>query len=95
MSGLAISPEPVRTSATASFTLSDSASVTVTIRDAKGATVRTLLSSASRPAGSVAAAWDRKNARGQRVKAGSYTVAVDALSQSGARSAASAAFTVA
>lgn len=93
--GLAISPEPVRTSATASFTLSDAATVTVAIRDAKGATVRTLLSSASRPAGSVTVTWDRKNARGQRVKAGGYTIAVEAVSGSGARSAKSVAFTVA
>lgn len=95
VSSLAISPEPVRTSATTSFDLSDAAGVTVAIRDAKGATVRTLLSSAGRAAGTVTATWDRKNGRGQRVKAGTYTVVVDAVAESGARAAASVAFAVA
>lgn len=88
-----MSPTPVKSSATASFTLSSAATVTVTIRDAKGALVRTLLS-ASRPAGAVTVTWDRKNASGQRVKGGTYIAAVDARDATGAGAAASRAFAV-
>src|SRR5207253_2412502 len=53
MSGFTVSPQPVTKSGTVSFNLSAPASVTVRILDAGGTVVRTLLSSASKPAGAV------------------------------------------
>ena len=94
VSALTMNPSPVKTTGTASFTLSVAASVTLTIRDAKGAVVRTLLSSASKPSGGVAVAWDRKNTAGQRVKAGTYTAVVDAADATGTHAAASRSFSV-
>jgi hypothetical protein len=89
-----MNPSPVKASGTASFTLSAPATVTVTIRDAKDMLVRTLLSSAGKPSGTVAVAWDRKNTAGQRVKAGTYKAVVDAVDATGAHAAASRSFSV-
>jgi len=77
VSGLAVSPTPVSKSGTVSFTLSQHATVTVTIRDSAGKDVRQLLTNAS-ASGSVASTWDRKDATGRRVKAGGYSAVVTA-----------------
>jgi flagellar hook assembly protein FlgD len=66
----------------------------VSIKDAKGNTVRTLLQGASEPGGQVSAKWDRKNSAGQRVKGGTYKVTVDAVDASGQHAAVSASFSV-
>ena len=78
VSSLAMNPSPVVKSGTASFTLSAPASVTVRILAADGSVVRTLLSGASRAAGGVSVAWDRKDASGRRAKPGAYSVSVSA-----------------
>jgi hypothetical protein len=94
VSGLAMSPAPVKTGGTASFSLSAPATVTLVVRDAKGNLVRTLLSSVPEQAGAITASWDRKNAASQRVKSGTYTLVVDAADASGSHVTASAAFSV-
>jgi hypothetical protein len=94
LSSLAMSPNPVKTSGTASFSLSAAAAVTVVIKDGKGNTVRTLLQDTAEAGGQVSAKWDRKNALGQRVKSGAYTVAVDALDAYGQHASTSASFSV-
>jgi 5-hydroxyisourate hydrolase-like protein (transthyretin family) len=94
VAGLAVSPSPVKTSGTASFSLSAAAAVTVSIKDGKGNTVRTLLKGAAEAGGQVSTKWDRKNAAGQRVKSGTYTVTVDALDSFGQHAATSASFSV-
>jgi hypothetical protein len=92
VSNLAMNPNPVKTTGTASFSLSGAASVTASIRDSKGNLVRTLLQGAAKPSGTSSVAWDRRNSAGQKVKAGSYTLVVDATDSSGAHATASAAF---
>ena len=94
ISSLSVSPQPVSKSGTVSFAISASAAVTVQILNAKGSPVRTLLSSAAQPAGSVSATWDRKDAVGSRVKSGTYTASVTATDGSGATQSAQLAFSV-
>ncbi|MGH2919323.1 MAG: SdrD B-like domain-containing protein [Solirubrobacteraceae bacterium] len=94
ISGLSVSPSPLKASGAVAFALSASAAVTVTIRNAGGGVVRTLLSDAPRGSGPLSVAWDRKNDKGQRVKAGAYSVVVRALDAAGASVTASASFTV-
>ena len=78
-----VNPNPVVKSGSVSSTLSAPATVTIEVRDAAGALMRTLLSSAARPAGAVSAAWDRKDAAGRRVKPGSYAAEVRAVASDG------------
>jgi len=89
-----VSPAPVVRSGTVSSTLSTAANVTVEIRDAGGALVRTLLSSAARTAGSVSASWDRKDAAGRKARSGTYTAVVKAATSDGRTAQSSAAFQV-
>lgn len=83
ISSLSLTPTPMKSSATVSFLLSAPASVTLTILDANGNLVRTLLSNPSQASGTVTAAWDRKDAYGKRVRSGTYTVWARATDQSG------------
>jgi len=85
-----VNPTPVTKSGTVSTSISAGAKVTVEIRNASGALVRTLLSSATEPAGSLSVKWDRKDALGRRVKSGTYTAAVSATGDGGSASASSA-----
>ena len=78
LSGLAMNPSPVRTSGTASVSLSAPANVTIWISDAKGNLVRTLLSSAAEQAGPVSVSWNRTNSSGTKVRTGTYTLSVSA-----------------
>lgn len=94
VSSVAMSPSPVKTSGTASLSLSSAASVTLSIKDAKGNTVRTLLQNAFAPGGQVSSKWDRRNSAGTRVKSGTYQVTVDALDAFGQHAAASKTFSV-
>ena len=89
-----VTPTPVAKSGTVSSSISEPASVTIEIRDAGGALVRTLLSSASRPAGGVSAAWDRKDGAGRRAKTGTYSAVVRAVAADGRSDSASTAFSV-
>jgi hypothetical protein len=88
-----VNPRPVTKSGTISTTISTAAQVTIEIRTANGQLVRTLLSGRGEPAGSVSTAWDRKDSSGRRVRAGTYTASVRAVT-SGASAAASTAFVV-
>jgi len=51
----------------------------------KAKLVRTLLQAAARPAGGLSLGWDRRNAAGQRVKSGKYSLTVEAVESGGAR----------
>ena len=93
LSGLAMNPTPVKASGTAAVELSAPATVTIAVRDVKGVTVRTLAST-SPPPGPIAAQWDRRNASGQRVKGGTYTLVAEAIDEGGRRATASVAFKV-
>jgi hypothetical protein len=95
VAGLAVNPAPVVNSGTASFTLSADAAATVKVLDAKGATVRTLLSAAARQSGPVSAPWDRLDASGRRVRKGTYSVRVDLRDASGRTASATRSFAVA
>jgi hypothetical protein len=89
-----VTPTPVVKSGTVSSSISEPASVTIEVRDSGGALVRTLLSSASRPAGGVSAAWDRKDASGRRAKSGTYSAVVRAVTADGRSDSASTSFSV-
>jgi hypothetical protein len=93
VSNLAVSPTPVSKSGTVSFSLSQHATVTVTILNSAGKAVRVLLTNAS-ASGSVATTWDRKDASGRRVKAGTYSAVVTATDDYGHVVNASAPFQV-
>ena len=60
------------------YTTSTTATVTVVVRDASGATIRTLKAPGSQPAGTYSLAWDGKNASGSLVPVGTYSVRVTA-----------------
>jgi hypothetical protein len=79
-----VSPTPVAEAATITAELTTNASATVTILTPKGQTVRTLLSGVNEAPGQFTVPWDRKDARGRRVKAGTYIARVDAVSAQGA-----------
>jgi hypothetical protein len=61
-----------------SFTLTEAARVDVTIRTATGRLVRTLATNLAADAGITTLAWDRRDAAGHAVPAGSYLVEVRA-----------------
>jgi flagellar hook assembly protein FlgD len=71
-----MSPDPIKTAGTASASLSAPSTVTVRILTAKGALVRTLLSQAAKPAGTVSAGWDKRDSGGRRVGKGTYVLEV-------------------
>jgi hypothetical protein len=83
ITGPTVSPSPVTNGGTVTWSLSAPATVSVGIRNASGAVVRTLVSSTSETAGSQSATWDRKDARGHRVASGSYVARVDAIDSTG------------
>ena len=73
--------DPYGERTTVGFRLSRRATVTVRIENASsGAVVRTLLASATRPAGTVSLSWDGRTAGGALVADGRYRVEVDAES---------------
>lgn len=84
LTALQMNPLTVKATGTASLRISAAATVTLAVRDAKGGLVRTLLDRVPRQAGDVSALWDRKNAAGQRVKAGTYLLAAQATDAAGA-----------
>lgn len=93
LSAVAVSPTPVTRSGTISWSLSESAAVTVTI--SRGTTaVRTLIASASRPAGAGSVVWDRKDGGGRKVAAGTYLATVTATAADGRTATQSVSFTV-
>ena len=93
IAGLAISPLPVRKSATVVFQLSEPSTVLVWISDPSGRTVRTLWTGLL-PAGSKSLAWDRKDAKGRRVVSGTYGLHVSAVDSDGLAIAQAVSFAV-
>lgn len=63
---------------TVSGTISTAATVTMTVLAGDGTTVKTLLSNVARNAGSVSAVWDGTDAKGRKVRRGTYTVKLQA-----------------
>jgi hypothetical protein len=94
VSGLAMSPDPVRTSGAASFAISSPGSVTVQVLSSKGSLVRTLLSKAPQQAGPVSSTWDRTDSAGRKVKRGTYKVTVNAVDATGQSASSTATFSV-
>ena len=95
LSSLSVNPNPVRTSGTVSWSASAPANVTVTILNAKGAVVRTLLSGAVTPSGPASVTWDRLTDSGRRAAKGTYTAKVVAVDSGGASAARTTSFAVA
>jgi hypothetical protein len=89
-----VSPAPVTNGGTVSCSLSEPATVTLSIRTTGGTLVRALLSTASEPSGALSTTWDRKDARGHRVASGSYVARVDATDGAGTTTTATATFQV-
>jgi hypothetical protein len=94
VTGVAVSPQPVKTSGMVGFTLSAPASATIGIRDDRGALVRTLRSGWTLPGGSASLKWDRLDAAGRKVRRGTYTAVVDAVDDRAVSVRASVAFQV-
>lgn len=94
LADLAVSPAPVKTTGVVTFSLSAPATVTARVVDSKGNLVKTLLDAAPRSAGSVSVTWDRTNASGRKVRAGTYTVRVDATDAAGTSAASAKTFSV-
>jgi FlgD Ig-like domain/SdrD B-like domain len=94
ITGLAMSPNPVKTTGTVAFSLSAPASVTVRILTTQGSLVRTLLAGAARAAGSTSLTWDRKDSAGHRVSKGTYRLQADAVDSTGQQTSASTTFAV-
>jgi hypothetical protein len=94
VSGVAVAPNPVKTSGTVSFSISAPGAVSVKVLNGKGSLVRTLLSSSPKLAGSVSTVWDRTDSAGRRVKRGTYSVRVDLVDRSGQSATSSAGFSV-
>jgi len=94
LSGLAVTPSPVKTAGTVSFSVSAPGSVTVRILNGKGALVRTLMSNAAQPAGALSAGWNRTDSAGRRVKRGTYSARVDAVDGTGRTATATTSFSV-
>ena len=78
-----VNPAPVVDSGTVTSSITADATITIEIRTARGQLVRKLLAGVFEPAGSVAATWDRRDARGKRVKAGTYVAVVVAVAPDG------------
>lgn len=94
ISGLGVNPQPVSTSGVVSFTLSTVATTTVTITKPDGSLIRVLTQGASLPSGSSSFSWDRKDARGRKVRSGTYNAVVSASSSDGQQVSRAMAFTV-
>jgi flagellar hook assembly protein FlgD len=90
-----MSPDPVKTTGTVTFSLSAPASVTARVLTAQGALVRSLLAGAARPAGTVSVMWDRKDAAGHRMAKGTYRLQASAVDGAGQSAAATITFGVA
>lgn len=94
LSAPVVNPTPVVKAGTVTSTLSTAANVTIEIRDAGGALVRTLLAGAARDAGSVSGTWDRKDAGGRKARSGTYVAEVRAVASDGRSARTTATFKV-
>jgi len=82
ISQLSVNPQPISSTGTIGFTLSEHATTTVDVVNSSGALVRRLLAAVSAN-GAVSTKWDRKDSTGHRVKSGTYTVKVTAVDDYG------------
>jgi hypothetical protein len=82
ISQLAVSPQPISSTGTIGFALSEHATTTVDVLSPSGALVRRLMAAVSAN-GAVSTKWDRKDSSGHRVKSGTYTVKVTAVDDYG------------
>ena len=80
LTGLTVSPTPIKAQAAIGFDISGSATVSLSVVNSRGVVVRVLLDQAPVPAGHVSVNWDRRDAAGRRVKSGAYVVRVSAQS---------------
>jgi hypothetical protein len=101
VSGAAAAPSPfspngdaTRDTTAISYSLSAAAAATVTVRNAAGSVVRTLVSGAPRAAGAGSETWDGRNGSGAVVADGTYTVTITATNASGTSSPATASVVV-
>jgi hypothetical protein len=83
VSQLTVTPQPVTTAGTVSFTLSQGASVSVSILTSSGSLVRSLAANMAAAQGANSFGWDRKDARGRKVKGAWYIASVTATSNDG------------
>jgi hypothetical protein len=87
-----VSPLPVKTAATVATSVNQPvSSLTITVTDSSGRTIKTLYSAAA--SGQVSKAWDRTDSAGRRVKSGTYAAVVVATSST-ATARASSSFSV-
>jgi flagellar hook assembly protein FlgD len=93
VTGLTITPQPVRSKAEARFTLTVPARVSVQVLDDRGSVVRTLVAGRDLPSGSASVFWDRRDDSGRRVKAGTYVIRVQAIAPDAQQDQASASIT--
>ena len=82
ISQLTVTPQPISSTGTIGFALSEHATTTVDVLSSSGALVRRLLAAVSEN-GAVSTKWDRKDSSGHRVKSGTYTVKVTAVDDYG------------
>ena len=101
VSGAAAAPSPfspngdgTRDTTTISYSLSAAADVTMTVKNAAGTVVRTLVSAAPRAAGAGSEPWDGRNGSGAVVADGTYTATITASNASGTSAPASASVVV-
>ena len=83
ISGLSVSPQPMVKSCTITFAVDEAAVIRVRILAADGALVKTLIKDTSFAAGQISVRWGRRDRNGNRVPAGTYTVAVTATDVAG------------
>lgn len=90
ISGVSDAPDPfspnsdgTKDTTTISYSLSESAAVTVSVLDATGVAVRVLATSAARSAGLNAETWDGQSAAGATAVDGTYTYQIDAADAAG------------
>jgi hypothetical protein len=95
LTALTMNPDPVRTTGAVSVSSATATSVTVRIYTTRGALVRSLLSDAAKPAGTIDLLWDRKDAAGRRVGKGTYRLQVDAVDAAGRAATSTTTFAVA
>jgi hypothetical protein len=86
LSNVSVRPNPIESGATIRFRLGVGSPTWVSVHDATGRRVRSLLSDAPLPAGERSVAWDGLDDAGHRVSGGVYWVRVFANGRSGARS---------
>ncbi len=87
VSSVSASPQVAARSTTVSFTLNQSAAVTIRVSNGAGSTVRNLVSGATFPSGTSSVRWDARDDDHHRLPRGTYTITVTAAVGSNSASA--------